>query len=62
VVDAALKFQRQKDSDKNKEPTWIFMFGKMLAMSGNRHFIEHLSLSKIILEDVYQYLLSPLTT
>jgi hypothetical protein len=61
VVDAALKFQRQKDGDKNKEPTWIFMFGEMLAMSGDRHFIEHLSLSKIILEDVYQYLRSPLT-
>jgi hypothetical protein len=55
MVDAALKYQREKHGDKDIAPMMGFMFSEMLDMSDNQHYKEHFNLTKKILEDAYRH-------
>jgi hypothetical protein len=61
MVDAALKHENEKRTDKEIDPTLRLLLSDMLAMSGNQHYMEHFNLTKAILEDAYQHAPSPLT-
>jgi GTPase SAR1 family protein len=61
MVDAALKYEKEKHTIEEIGPTVRLLLSDMLAMSGNQHYMEHFNLTKAILEDAYQHAPSPLT-
>jgi GTPase SAR1 family protein len=61
MVDAALKYQRERHGDKDIVPMMGLMLSEMLDMSDNQHYKEHFNLAKKILEGACKGAPSPLT-